>query len=152
MCLGPYSQGDLTSYRHNTSFVELALPEDGGLSAACANQPQYPYHRLINFCDAASRWAARLTHDCWLRQPFYTLILLGLIRTTFLLFTILSYYILSLCRGEDGVRGVGGVRAAVECAGERRRDPRCGWRRVGVGVGSGGGRVPVGQEGRWSWS
>ena len=68
----PLLTGNLTSYRHNTSYVQLALPEDGGLSAACANQPQYPYHRLINFCDAASRWAARLTYDCWLRQPFYT--------------------------------------------------------------------------------
>ena len=38
----PLLTGNLTSYRHSTSQVELALPEDGGLSAACANQPQYP--------------------------------------------------------------------------------------------------------------
>ena len=69
-CVDPYSQDDLTNYRHNTSQAYLALPEDGGLSAACANQPQYPYHRLISFCGAASRRVARSTYDCWLRHSF----------------------------------------------------------------------------------
>ena len=68
----PLLTGNLTSYRHNTSRADLALPEDGWLKRSLRQPTPVPYHSLISYCGAASRRAARSTYGCWLRQLFCT--------------------------------------------------------------------------------